>query len=173
VAGAVRVEVDLKGLAKTEEGLADILGRLKNKRELMARIGQYMVRSTQMRINKTKLDPDGVPWAPLTQATEEIKARDGVHPQDILFHWGTLANSIYVKWTTDSTTEVTANTTRYGASKNYAPYMQYGVGRTGGRIKGKSIPARPFMGISEQNKKIIMKMVNSYVMGKSGDEQDR
>lgn len=170
--GSVRVDVDISGLDKIiggsghGDGLNGIIYRLRNKQDLMTEIGQYMVRSTKLRIDKTKKGPDGEAWADLSELTERLKARDGVHPGDILFHWGTLANSIYVLWSSNSGVNITADTRRAGAKTNYAPYMQGGVARTGGRFKNRSVPARPFMGISEQNKKMITKMVNKYVTGK-------
>lgn len=165
MATPVRLKVDTSGFAKLEAGLDEMLARLRDRKTLMQRIGNYMVSSTRSRITREKTSPDGVPWAPLTKLTEELKAKDGAHPQDILFHWGTLSKSIYVSSITNDRVYVTADTKRGGASKNYAPYMQRGVRKTGGKYKNKQIPARPFLGISETNKKRIMQMVKAYVAG--------
>jgi phage virion morphogenesis protein len=115
---------------------------------------EYMVRSTRNRITGKKSDrhaPDGEPWAPLSEMTIEKKGHN-----QILYQSGELLDSIHIENVTNDGFTVIADSP-------HASYMQSGVKRTNGWVKGKKIPARPFIGFSEANIRRIAKILRDYI----------
>ena len=83
--------------------------------ELMSRIGEYLLASTQARF-KTQTAPDGTPWAPLKPAYKRRKK----HNQDkVLTLRGYLRSGIHYQVTGDAEVQVGSNT-------KYAAIHQFG-----------------------------------------------
>jgi phage virion morphogenesis protein len=143
----------LRSLSKRLEGLVKRAGNLT---PFFDDASAYMVNVIQHRIYRSKKSPDGADWAPLADSTVDIKGHD-----TILYETGNLGRSIHVD-AQDRSGFIIAS------DAPYAYYMQNGVKRTGGMIKGKRVPARPFMGISERNVKVISKMLKDHVAGRAG-----
>ncbi|MEO1752024.1 phage virion morphogenesis protein [Thiofaba sp. EF100] len=94
----------------------------------------------------------GMPWAPLAPRT--IKARGGdAHP--ILQRSGQLASSIV--------TEHGKDYAIVGSNKRYAAIHQFGG--QAGRKRKAIIPARPYLGLGEEDKGEIMDIVRGYLGG--------
>lgn len=142
------VRVDLRKNPALKQRLSQIARRIDNPQELMSEIGEYMVRSTQNRILRQKVDPDGNPWAPLAESTVRRKGHSS-----ILFETGELAKSIQVERSGKTFTVITSDV-------DYADYMQEGF--THWR-SGKRVPARPFMGISQANNQRIVRMIRNFI----------
>ncbi|MBY6223569.1 phage virion morphogenesis protein [Ferrimonas balearica] len=88
------------------------------------------------------LAPDGTPWQPLSPTTQQLKPRHKENPlrlNDLLRD--TLAY------------QVQSDTLRFGSNLVYAALHQLG-GTTSARsmIPGKTIPARPFLGLSPKDR---------------------
>lgn len=141
------IRVDLrKGELKSR--LSQLARRIDNPEELMSEIGDYMVRSTQNRILRQKVDPDGNAWAPLAESTVARKGHSS-----ILFETGDLARSIKVDRHGKTFTVITSDV-------EYADYMQEGFTHW---KSGKRVPARPFMGVSDANNRRIVRMIRNYI----------
>ncbi|TXM68196.1 phage virion morphogenesis protein [Methylobacterium sp. WL120] len=144
---------DLRRLSKRLEGL---ISKAKNLSPFFDDSAAYMVNVVQNRIYRTKRGPDGQKWPKLSQTTIDIKGSSG-----ILYQTGELGRSVHVDSQDRSGFIIVADAP-------YAGYMQNGVKKTGGFIKNKVVPARPFMGISERNIKVISKMLKDHMAGKTG-----
>lgn len=161
----IRLNFSERGLRKLNAYLEGLLKRAKNPGPVMKDMGQYMVRSTKNRLDSTKTSPSGEEWKPLSEVTKKIRAHKGATygDDDTLRQYGELRQGIYLESSSDYGFTV-------GSSADHSDYMQSGVARTGGRISGKSIPARPFMGFSDTNLKRMAHMLNKYIAhADSGD----
>ena len=145
----------LRSLNKRLEGLVKRAGNLT---PFFDDAAAYMVNVVQHRIYRSKKGPDGQRWAPLAQSTIDIKGHD-----TILYETGELGRSIHVD-SQDRSGFIIAS------DAPYAYFMQNGIKRTGGMISGKRVPARPFMGISERNVKVISRMLKDHVAGRAKAE---
>jgi phage virion morphogenesis protein len=142
---------DLRSLNKRLDGLVK---RSHDLGPFFQDAGQYLVNATQHRILRSKRGPDGQKWPALSQATIDIKGHSTP-----LYQSGELARSIHVVAYDQSGLIIASDAP-------YAELMQYGFFPTSGFIKGKRIPARPFMGVSGQNVKVLSSMLKEYVAGR-------
>ena len=125
--------------------------------ELMTAIASLGDSQTRRRIAEEKTAPDGTPWQPNTQGTP-ILVQTG---QNLLYS---------LAWTSS------ASEAEWGATWEYAHVHQEGmtivpkeaaalIFNLGGKdIKAKkvTIPARPFVGISEENEREIVELVTDH-----------
>lgn len=109
--------------------------------DLMEILGTLVEGQVKRRISSEKTSPDGVPWAPLKASTALKKGSSAQ-----LVDTGRLLGSI-------SHTS-TSSTATVGTNVFYAPFQHYGT---------RHIPARPFMGISEENMAEIRRAVDAWV----------
>lgn len=107
--------------------------------------------------------PDGTPWADLSDHTKAARRKRGKWPGQILQITGDLAGSLTSAY--DATSAVA------GSNLVYAPTHQFGAeegafGKTpGGRpIPFGDIPARPFLGISDEAKDDILDAINNHLV---------
>lgn len=140
---------------------------------LMETLGALVEGQTKRRIAAEKTSPDGAKWAPLAPLT--VRARRGGSSSQ-LTDSGRLLGSI--SHTSGATQSIV------GTNVFYAGFHQYGVqgikpkkgkslrvplaGGGAAFIGGSSIPARPFMGVSERNMDEIRKAVNAWVEAQFG-----
>lgn len=139
---------DFRRLTKRIEGL---LNDVLEMHSVYAQAADYMKRSTENRLLRTKTSPDGERWEALRDVTVNLKGHD-----TILFETGDLANSIQVSDVSNDGFELISNSP-------HASFMQEGIKRTRGMIKNKVVPARPFMGFSDENKRRIATMIRDYL----------
>lgn len=109
---------------------------------LMIKIGGILEGSSKQRFDDKK-SPDGVSWKNLKPSTI---ARKGNH--NILIDSNNLHKGIL--------NQVTAHSVVVGTPEFYGKYHQFGT---------KSMPARQFLGISEQDKEDILDEIQAYVNG--------
>jgi phage virion morphogenesis protein len=145
---SVTISFNTKPLSDRLDEIAD---RFDHVEAIMDDIAEYMVRSVRNRILRSKRDPKGERWKSLSKVTKELKGHER-----ILFDTGELSRSIEV-------TSADGDGFTVSATADHASYMQLGVARTGGMIKGKEIPARPFMGFSDANRRRIGRMLRDYI----------
>lgn len=150
---SVRINIDTRLFSAR---LNEMLRSIGSMEEVWQDAAQYMVNSTRNRILRQKVSPSGEAWAPLSEVTIELKGHDRA-----LFHTGELARSIEV-------TSSGPDGFTVAAQAEHASYMQNGVKRTGGFIPNKRVPARPFMGFSEANKRRISRMLRDHIDGRNG-----
>jgi phage virion morphogenesis protein len=145
------IRIDEHDLRRLDRRISELLHDVLHLEPVLSEAANYMVRSTQNRILRSKTSPDGARWEALRDVTVNLKGHDR-----ILFQTGDLANSIKVEDVSNSGFVVTSDA-------EHASYMQDGVKRTRGMIKNKKIPPRPFMGFSDENKRRIAKMIRDYL----------
>jgi phage virion morphogenesis protein len=131
-------------------------------------IGQQIVKSTRRRFDQQKA-PDGQPWKPLNP--EYAKGKRGTKILQEQGMRGGLLGSITYRVGPDSVT--------IGTNKVYAAAHQFGatilprtadrlVFRLGGRVvfaRKVTIPARPFLGISAEDRAAILQVVGDHIEG--------
>jgi phage virion morphogenesis protein len=147
----LQINIDQNDLGKLDKRLSELLHDVLHLEPVMAEAAEYMKRSTVNRILRSKTSPDGERWEALRDVTVNLKGHDR-----ILFETGDLANSIQVS-------DVSNDGFMISSDAKHASYMQEGVKRTRGMIKNKTIPPRPFMGFSDENKRRISKMIRDYL----------
>jgi phage virion morphogenesis protein len=155
----ISVRVQTAGLKKLDKIIGSLLARVNNPTPVLEDISEYMVRSIKNRIFSSKTAPDGTRWAKNSDLTVALKGFDSP-----LWHTGYLHKSIRV-----------ADVDREGftiTGADYGGYAQTGVQNLRGRYasKRKTIPARPFLGISKENKVRIRRMLREYIL--SGRDSD-
>lgn len=129
-------------LARAE--LKEIEARLNNLRPAFASMGEYMMRRIDDNF-RGEHDPDGAAWAPLSAAYR--KQKKGTK---ILTETGRLRASITYLATTVSVT--------VGTNTKYARALQKGYPK-------RNLPARPFLGASEQDEEELGQILLDYLAG--------
>jgi phage virion morphogenesis protein len=152
----VDVTITQSDLRKLNKRLDALVKRTQDLSPFFEEAGGYLVNATRHRILRSKKGPNGEKWPALSQMTIDMKGHSTP-----LYHSGALARSIHVVAYDRSGVIVSS-------SEPYAELMQYGFYPTSGLTKGKTIPARPFMGISNQNVKVLSSMLKEYVAGRAG-----
>lgn len=119
---------------------------------LMQAIGVVLENNTRQRFTD-KQSPDGVSWQSLAPATVKRKknksvSKDGVTATGILVETGDLFKSI--------TSLATHSKVEVGTDRHYGKYHQLG---------GVGLPARPFLGIDDDDKDEVNNVINDYLVG--------
>lgn len=99
-------------------------------------IGEQLKIQTEKRFEKEQ-DPDGNAWQPLNEKYQKRKAKKAPR-QEILQFEGRLFDTLVA--------QATDYSVKFGSNSIYANTHQFGRG---------NIPARPFLGINDEDKKII------------------
>ncbi len=132
-------------LSRIAQSLNRLSGRLNGSLEEPLRaIGGVLERSTHDRIRETKTAPDGKRWQDVSPATAAAKNGRG----GILVDQGLLVASI--------THEASAKSVITGSIMGYSVYAQEGT---------KTMPARPFLGLSAQDYQDIDELMSDWLEG--------
>lgn len=133
--------------AEVRKAVSNLYAKSKDMSGAFDAIGHKLENSTVARFN-SGTDPDGNPWK------ESIRAR--------LFGGKTLVNKKYLK---DSITHnlIGIKGVEVGTNKIYGAIHQ--LGGTAGRNHSVTIDARPFLGISAQDKVDIVNILKSHLEG--------
>lgn len=148
--------------------LEAISARLSDMTEVFQDIGEYLVDSTKQRFNDG-VAPDGTAWAPKSQATidsyrqREAKAGNAAIDFRPLFGAsGSLSSNIVYEASADSVTwgspMIYAAVQQFGASKG-----EFGAASNGSSIPWGDIPARPFIGISDEDRQVITADLSEWI----------
>lgn len=159
--------MELGGADATLAALRDALGRVRNPRGLMDKIGREMVARTKLRFH-SQTGPAGGPWPP------SIRAR--MMGGRTLIEKGRLVDSI--------THEASDSSVAVGTNVIYAAIHQMGgtiraktakglrfrlPGGAGSRtVKSVTIPARPFLGLSGEDEGVIRTLVRLWLGAEQG-----
>ena len=137
--------------------------------DVMTDVGELMIRSTERNF-ASGTDPDGNPWVPRSQATLDAYAsrKDtwGAHP--LIGPSRTLSTTINY--------EADATSVAWGSNVIQSAVMQFGAAKgafgtasNGSSIPWGDIPARPYLGLSEQDRTDIVAIVEEYLRNATGD----
>lgn len=118
-----------------------------NARPVLNEIGSILEDSSRKRF-ETERAPDGTPWAPLSEKYKAWKAKKGLMTGILKARRGDLAVS--PKWDPPAADSVTVT-----AYDRRAVFHQFGTRR--------GIPARPFLGVSEEDREDIMDAVRRFM----------
>lgn len=124
------------------------IDKLQNPQQFLDQVGQLLQNSTQQRITTTKTSPNGTPFAPWSIGTALARMKKGNSARGILYDTGNLLNA--VKY------QVIGKRVEVGVDQSapYGSYLQNGT---------RHMPARPFVGISEQDKEMIRTLLQTYL----------
>ena len=145
-----------RALNRLAEGLSDLS-------EMMQEVAEFLVTSTKDRFAEGKA-PDGTPWAPKSQTTLDAYAARGdrTDPRPLFGPSGLLSQTIFAETTPDSV--------RWGSPMIYSAVMQFGAeqGAFGNMANGSpipwgTIPARPFIGLSEADREGLIAIAEEYL----------
>lgn len=158
---------------EVQQTLAEKLRKLEQPRPLLLMIGEYLAETTKQRF-VTSTAPDGSRWAPNSRTTLEryVGARGGYSSKTgkinkkgeavamskkPLVARGLLGEQIVVQ-ADDTMVEI-------GSNRIQAAVQQFGAakGSLGGGDPWGDIPARPFLGVSAEDRAAILEMVGDYL----------
>jgi phage virion morphogenesis protein len=145
----LRIQIRAEDL---ERRLGQIAQRASNMRPAYQAIGNYLVGETQDRI-KRETSPDGTRFQPLAAATVRRKAAKG-KIRKILQEEGNLVGTIAA--------QVHGAGVAIGSNLPYAAIHQYG-GKAG-RGRKVTIPARPYLGVSEADEQEILGLIEDHLL---------
>lgn len=163
----IRVEYDSRGVLDALQGF---LARVADPAPAFAEIGERLQESTQARFN-TSTAPDGSPWADNAEATilQYLAGRKGVYGKrggltqkgmTALLHKRPLVDSGVLRDTIHWQPipgGVAVGTDRFAAAWT-AGAAVHQFGSRDGRI-----PARPFLGISDEDRASILDILDAYL----------
>lgn len=164
----ITIELQSDRVTPALDRLAQLLDDLT---PVMDEIGEYLIAATRARFAEGK-GPDGTPWAPKSEATiAAYKARkDPVDHRPLFGPTGALSSQF--------STVATPDSVEIGTNLIYAAVMQFGAeaGQFGARMgtdkRGRSffmpipwgdIPARPFLGLSDDDETAILSIVTEWL----------
>ncbi len=144
--------------------LGQLIRALSDPSPALREIGEDLTRTTQARFGQSgKRAPDGTPWARNSPVTIARKGRDNP-----LYQRGHLQGSIRYQL-------LGQNALAVGTNRIYAAVQQFGQpkgasGRTcrGAPIHWGNIPARPLLGLSDQDADDAVRVLRSYLARQAG-----
>lgn len=149
------------GAALNWGGLDKRIGKLTEnmakRQDMLSTVGETLVSSTNQRFQDSK-GPDGKTWEPSARAWE-----DGINDGGFgktLADTGRLMQSIDYATTPDSVMVGSI----VGSNVAYARIHQ--MGGKAGRGRKVSIPARPYLGVSEEDKEEVQAIIADFMRGK-------
>lgn len=146
----IEIKLDNKDV---ESKLLDLAKRSENLRPLMKNIAGIFAYSTEENF-KEEGRPDK--WTDLAESTKKQRTKTGHYPGQILQVSGQLASSISTYYDNDSAV--------IGSNLDYAAIHQLG-GQTG-KNKSVTIPARPYLVITDDNFEDVLSQTQKYITEK-------
>lgn len=148
----VRIEIKdaavLAAFARIDAGLTD-------KSDLMNDIGQALAASTKERIERG-VTPEGTSFAPRSQATLDIYADQGISPAGgPLRRRDDMRGGIHHEYGPDHA--------EIGSNAVQAAMMHFGGSKSAFPNIWGDIPARPFIGISEEDRIEVQELVEDWL----------
>lgn len=143
---SIEIKIDNK---KVEKALLEIAQKTSNLRPLMKNIAGIMADSTE-----ENFKVEGQPkWKDLSEKTKTARKKSGHYPGQILQVSGQLALSVTTQY--DDTSVV------IGSNKVYAAIHQ--LGGQAGKNKKTTIPARPYLKLTDDDFDEIISIVEKYL----------
>jgi len=174
----IKVEIDDQQVV---QGLSRLARAAVNPRTVLDDIGELLIDSTKRRFG-TSTGPDGARWAPNSPVTlmrylskykgsfskdtgrlNQSGVTRAVGKRPLIGETGSLSSNIYKRLEGNSTLHVGSSMVysaaqQFGMKKGYA-----GSTRRGSPIPWGDIPARPFLGISDQDRTNILDTISDYL----------
>ena len=142
----IEIKIDNK---KVEKALLEIAQKTSNLRPLMKNIAGIMADSTE-----ENFKVEGRPkWKDLSEKTKTAREKTGHYPGQILQVSGQLALSV--------TTQYDDSSAVIGSNKVYAAIHQ--LGGQAGKNKKTTIPARPYLKLTDDDFDEIISIVEKYL----------
>ncbi len=139
--------------AEVQEALNQLIKRGTDLTPAMANIGEELLISHDQRFRDQK-SPEGIPWAPLSEATKSLKSKN-VDTILVLNH--VLSGTLNYQASSDNLL--------FGSPLEYAATHQFGrTTSPNSMIPNKEIPARPFLGVDESDRDMILDTLSDYLM---------
>lgn len=149
----IEVKLDNANVLKALEHLAKAAEK---PRPALLSIGEDLVKSTKKRFSESR-GPDGKPWKPNSEVT--LKRKRGIKP---LVGEGILRDQM--AYTEGGNVLTIFSPMEYAATQQFgASQGAYGRTKRNGPIPWGDIPARPFLGISDDDEKMIIETVSDYL----------
>ena len=124
----------------------------------MRAIGEHLLNTTRERFRDERA-PDGTPWAPLSERTRERKSRNADRILTERGHLqGTLSYRAGRRLIEIGSTRIHAGTHQFGAARG-----AFGTTGRGQPIPFGDIPARPFLGVSAEDRTEINLAVQDFL----------
>jgi phage virion morphogenesis protein len=149
----IEVRIDASEVMTAMERLAK-LGA--NPQPALQEAGEYLIASTKARF-KSKQAPDGSPWESNSPAVIAEKGRDDT----LTGESRRLSNEIHYR--------ARGNLLEWGSSLEYAATQQLGAGKgdfgqtaSGLPIPWGDIPAREFLGLSQEDSKTVVEVIEEH-----------
>lgn len=137
--------IKMDGLDAVRKKLGDIAGIMSRPGPLLKAIGDRVVEQTKQRFEAGGPAPDGAQWAkpktPNPKRRGTLRVTD--HLRDSIRH------------------QVSGSTLMVGSNKVYAAIHQ--LGGKAGRGQKVSIPARPYLGLNNDNSDEIIKIIEEFI----------
>lgn len=151
----IRIEVQDTEL---QQGLQALMEAGRDLTPIMADIGEQLINSTRQRFSD-QVSPEGEAWSPLSHVTKTKKKKN---KDKILTEEGRMRRLLSVQARKDDvevgSTRIYAGTHQFGARRG-----AYGATRRGAPIPWGDIPARPFLGVSDGDKKTILEIIQKHL----------
>lgn len=145
----IEIKIDNK---KVEKALLEIAQKTSNLRPLMKNIAGIMADSTE-----ENFKVEGRPkWKDLSEKTKTARKKTGHYPGQILQVSGQLAMSIATQYDNESAV--------IGSNKVYAAIHQ--LGGLAGKNKSVTIPARPYLVVTDDDFEDILSQTQKYITEK-------
>ncbi|MBU1611243.1 MAG: phage virion morphogenesis protein [Proteobacteria bacterium] len=149
---SIAVHVDLEAIARLQERIAK-LGAM-DTRSLMDDLGAEMVSQTKRRIESEKRGPDGTAWPAWSDGCAATRHGN----QSLLIAGGGLLDDVQHQVASGG------NSVEVGSNLVYAAAHQFGLDMSVVSTKRRvSIPARPFLGLSEENISDLSAIVDDFI----------
>jgi len=130
--------------------LSNLLATSGNLNPVLSEIGEYLIESTKQRFGSLT-GPDGERWEDNSPVTVERKGRN-----QPLTEYGSLGEQVHAQLLGNNTLAV-------GSTMEYAAMMQFGGSRSEFPNLWGDIPARPFLGISGDDKTKILDIIAAHL----------
>lgn len=154
------ITIEFNG-AEAQGGL-DALGQLMaDMTPVFERIGEQLVRSTKRRFDAGE-DPEGNAWLPKSQATLDKYARGNDRVSSRPLHGPNLNLSRNIFH------EASRDQVLIGSPQDYAAMMHFGGTKAQFPHLWGDIPARPFLGVSDQDRSDISEIIGEWLVRASG-----
>lgn len=153
----IRIEFNDRDVNTALSGLQLLLGDLT---QVMEEIGHQLVTSTKARFD-AQTSPEGVPWAKKKQSTidRQTKGKRGADPRPLHYSLD-LRSQIFAASGPDFA--------EVGSNRAYAAMMHFGGQKEKFPHLWGDIPARPFLGLSEEDRSAILEIVGEWFTRGSG-----
>ena len=148
----IDVEIDDRAVVRALNGLA---ARARDMGPAMRAIAGHLEDGVADAL-ENQAAPDGTPWAPLAESTRGQRERAGYPPdKPILERTGDLFASVSSRWTPTqavaTVSQVYARVHQFGAEAG-----EFGADASGRPLPWGDIPARPFLGLSDDTREAIL-----------------